>query len=112
MMKYLSNLDWWKQLSANVGGVLAALLACLSILNVHYDWLNADSINAVVAFIVAIGTLFVGSFATIVNTYLTNRSKQKAVSVVDDYKAQLQAMEQEELEKFKANLEKVQSQSK
>lgn len=110
MMKYLLNTDWWKQFATNFCGFLGVLMGALAILNIHYKWLTADSINAFGDIIVAFGTLFVGSFGIFVNTYMTNRSKQKAVAVAEDYTAQLKAAEQEELEKFKANLEKLQTQ--
>ena len=77
-MNFLNDLDWWKHLATNVGGVLTAILGFLSILNLHFDWFSPGSIDAFTAIIVAIGTLFVGSFSTIVNTYLTKHSKEKA----------------------------------
>lgn len=110
MMKYLSDINWWKQLSLNVGGVLTACLAFLSILNIQYHWLTASSINAFVTLIIAIGTLFVGSFATLVNTYLTKGSKEKAKQVADDYTAQQLAQEQAEIDKVKAALAQLQAQ--
>ncbi|MCF7615604.1 MULTISPECIES: hypothetical protein [Bacillus] len=85
MMKYLSDIEWWKHLATNVGGVLTAILGFLSILNLHFDWFSPGSIDAFTAIIIAIGTLFVGSFSTIVNTYLTKHSKEKAKQVADKY---------------------------
>lgn len=90
-MKYLNDLNWWKQLAINIGGVLSSILSFLSVLNIHYNWLTSDSINAFTSFIVALGTLFVGSFATIVNTYLTEHSKKKAKQVAADYEEQKKA---------------------
>jgi hypothetical protein len=101
MMKYLNDLNWWKQLAINVGGVLSSVLAFLSILNIHYKWLTAGSINAVVDIIVAFGTLFVGSFATIVNTYVTEYSKKKAKQVAADYEEQKKAEAAAKLEEAK-----------
>lgn len=109
MMKYLSNMNWWKQFALNVGGVLTAFLAFLSILNIQYHWLTASSINAVVTLIVAIGTLFVGSLATVINTYLTKNSKEKAKQVAEDYAAQQLSEQQAEIDKVKAALVQLQS---
>jgi hypothetical protein len=100
-MKYLNDLNWWKQLAINVGGVLTSILGFLSILNIHYKWLTADSINAFTSFIVALGTLFVGSFATIVNTYVTEHSKKKAKLVAADYEEQKKAEAAAKLEEAK-----------
>lgn len=105
MMKYLNDLNWWKQLAINVGGVLTSILSFLSILNIHYNWLTADSINAFTSFIVALGTLFVGSFATIVNTYVTEHSKKKAKQVTEDYKEQKKAEAAAKLEEAKRLVE-------
>jgi Na+/phosphate symporter len=105
MMKYLDDLNWWKHLAINVGGVLTSILGFLSILNIHYKWLTADSINAFVAIIVAFGTLFVGSFATIVNTYVTERSKKKAKQVAADYEEQKKAEAAAKLEEAKKLVE-------
>jgi uncharacterized membrane protein (DUF106 family) len=104
-MKYLNDLNWWKQLAINVGGVLSSVLAFLSILNIHYKWLTAGSINAVVDIIVAFGTLFVGSFATIVNTYVTEYSKKKAKQVAADYEEQKKAEAAAKLEEAKKLVE-------
>ncbi len=111
MMKYLLDPDWWKQFGVLLGGFLVSIWTFLATLNIHFEWFTDKSINAFIAVISAFGALFMGSLATIANTFLTNRSKKKAAQVVDDYKAQLEAAEQVELEKFKANLEKVQAQS-
>lgn len=102
MMKYLSDSDWWKQFSTNLGGVLTALMGALAILNIHYKWLTANSINAYVTVVMAVGTLFVGSFATIVNTYLTKRAKEKATVVAVDYAQEQATSEDAEREKIKA----------
>ncbi|CAI6329555.1 hypothetical protein M1D45_21815 (plasmid) [Bacillus sp. SA116] len=88
-MNFLNDLDWWKHLATNVGGVLTAILGFLSILNLHFDWFSPGSIDAFTAIIVAIGTLFVGSFSTVVNTYLTKRSKEKAKQVAYKYDTEL-----------------------
>jgi uncharacterized membrane protein (DUF106 family) len=109
MMKYLSDISWWKQLALNVGGVLTSILGFLSILNIQYHWLTAGSINTVVTVIIAIGTLFVGSFATIINTYLTDSSKKKATAVAEDYQAQQEAKQQAEIDKIKAALSQLQA---
>jgi len=109
MMNYLSDLNWWKQFALNVGGVLTSVLGFFSILNIQYHWLTANSINAFVTLIVAIGTLFVGSFATLVNTYLTKGSKERAKKVAEDYTAQQLAQEQAEIEKVKAALTQLQA---
>jgi hypothetical protein len=115
MMKYLSDINWWKQFGLNVGGVLTAILGFLSILNIHYRWLNAGSINAFITLILALGVLFVGSFATIINTYLTERSKKKAKQVADDYTTQKlaeeQAVQNAEIEKVKAALAQLQAEN-
>lgn len=105
MIKYLNDLNWWKQLAINVGGVLTSILSFLSILNIHYNWLTADSINAFTSFIVALGTLFVGSFATIVNTYVTEHSKKKAKQVAEDYEEQKKAEAAAKLEEAKRLVE-------
>lgn len=105
MMKYLNDLNWWKQLSINVGGVLSSILAFLSILNIHYKWLTADSINAFVTVIVAFGTLFVGSFAAIVNTYITEHSKKKAKQVAADYEEEKKQEAAAKLEEAKKLVE-------
>ncbi|MEJ9210132.1 hypothetical protein [Bacillus smithii] len=105
MMKYLNDLNWWKQLAINVGGVLTSILSFLSILNIHYNWLTADSINAFTSFIVAFGTLFVGSFATIVNTYVTEHSKKKAKKVAEDYEEQKKQEAAAKLEEAKRLVE-------
>jgi hypothetical protein len=104
-MKNLNDLDWWKHLATNVGGVLTSVLGFFSILNLHYDWFNVGSINAFVAIIVALGTLFVGSFATFVNTYLTNHSKVKAAEVVAKYDADQKAAAAEKLAEAKKIVE-------
>jgi uncharacterized membrane protein (DUF106 family) len=108
-MKYLSDINWWKQLSLNVGGVLTSILGFLGILNIQFHWLTAGSINAVVTVIVALGTLFVGSLATLINTYLTDKSKLKAKQVADDYAAKQEAEQQVEIDKIKAALSQLQS---
>jgi predicted RND superfamily exporter protein len=108
-MKYLSDLNWWKQFALNVGGVLTSILGFLSILNIQFHWLTASSINAVVTVILAFGTLFVGSLATLINTYLTDKSKQKAAAVAEDYQAQQEAAQQAEINKIKAALAQLQS---
>ncbi|WP_025727696.1 hypothetical protein [Heyndrickxia ginsengihumi] len=90
MMKYLSDISWWKQLSLNVLTLLTSLLAALTVAKVHIDWFTSDTINAVAQFIIAFGTFFVGSVAGIINTYITERSKKKAKEVAEKY-AQEQA---------------------
>ncbi|APB37991.1 hypothetical protein [Heyndrickxia coagulans] len=107
IMKYLSDLNWWKQTATLVGGVLTALIAFFGALNVHFQWLTADSVNAFVSLIVAVGTLFVGSFATIVNTYLTKRAKEKATVVAVDYAQEQATSEDAEREKIKAVVAQV-----
>jgi uncharacterized membrane protein (DUF106 family) len=109
MMKYLSDINWWKQLGLNVGGVLTSILGFLSILNIQFHWLTAGSINAVITIIIAFGTLFVGSLATLINTYLTDKSKLKAKQVADDYAAKQEAEQQAEIDKIKAALAQLQS---
>jgi uncharacterized protein involved in cysteine biosynthesis len=109
MMKYLSDLNWWKQLGLNVGGVLTSILAFLGVLNVHYEWFTSNSINAVVAFILALGSLFVGSLATLINTYLTDKSKKKASQVASDYEAEIKAALDAEIEKIKVALAHLQA---
>jgi sugar phosphate permease len=107
MMKYLSDLNWWKQLALNVGGVLTAVLAFLGMLNIHYEWFTDSSINAAMAIIVAFGTLFVGSLATLLNTYLTKRAKEKATQVAVDYAQEQATNEDAERERIKAIVEQV-----
>jgi uncharacterized membrane protein (DUF106 family) len=109
MMKYLSDISWWKQFALNVGGVLTSILGFFSILNIQFHWLTAGSINGVVTVILALGTLFVGSIATLVNTYLTDKSKLKAKQVADDYAAQQEAAQQAEINKIKTALSQLQS---
>jgi hypothetical protein len=109
IMKYLSDINWWKQFALNVGGVLTSILGFLSILNIQFHWLTAGSINGVVTVIIAFGTLFVGSLATLINTYLTDNSKKKAATVVEDYQAQQEAEQQAEINKIKAALAQLQS---
>ncbi|MEK5340505.1 hypothetical protein NSQ19_12470 [Weizmannia sp. FSL W8-1119] len=105
-MKYLSDLSWWKQTATLVGGVLTALIAFFGALNVHFQWLTADSVNAFVSLIVAIGALFAGSIATILNTYLTNKKKEEATQVAISY-AQNPTTEDAERERIKAIVEQV-----
>ncbi|MGG3383091.1 hypothetical protein [Heyndrickxia faecalis] len=105
-MKYLSDLSWWKQTATLVGGVLTALIAFFGALNVHFQWLTADSVNAFVSLIVAIGALFAGSIATILNTYLTNKKKEEATQVAISY-AQNPTTEDAEGERIKAIVEQV-----
>jgi len=106
-MKYLSDLNWWKQTATLVGGVLTALIAFFGALNVHFQWLTADSVNAFVSLIVAIGALFVGSIATILNTYLTNKKKEQATQVAISYAQDTAAKEDAEYEKIKAVVAQV-----
>jgi hypothetical protein len=108
-MKYLSDSNWWKQFALNVGGVLTSILGFLGILNIQFHWLNAGSINAVVTVIVAFGTLFVGSLATLINTYLTDNSKKKAQQVADDYAAKQEAAQQAEIDKIKIAISQLQA---
>jgi acyl-CoA synthetase (AMP-forming)/AMP-acid ligase II len=109
MMRYLSDINWWKQFGLNVGGVLTSILGFLSILNIQFHWLTAGSINGIVMVILAFGTLFVGSLATLINTYLTDNSKKKAAAVAEDYQAQQEAEQQAEIDKIKAILAQLQS---
>lgn len=109
MLKYLSDINWWKQFALNVGGVLTSILGFLSILNIQFHWLTAGSVNAVVTVIIAFGALFVGSLATLINTYLTDKSKQKAAAVAEDYQAQQEAAQQAEIDKIKVALAQLQA---
>ncbi len=106
-MKYLSDLNWWKQTATLVGGVLTALIAFFGTLNVHFQWLTSDSVNAFVSLIVAVGALFVGSIATILNTYLTNKKKEQATTVAISYAQDAAAKEDAEYEKIKSVVEQV-----
>lgn len=106
-MKYLSDLNWWKQTATLVGGVLTALIAFFGALNVHFQWLTADSVNAFVSLIVAIGALFAGSIATILNTYLTNKKKEQATTVAISYAQDAAAKEDAEYEKIKSVVAQV-----
>ena len=107
IMKYLSDLNWWKQTATLVGGVLTALIAFFGALNVHFQWLTADSVNAFVSLIVAVGALFVGSIATILNTYLTKKKKEQATQVAISYAQDTAAKEDAEYEKIKAVVAQV-----
>lgn len=107
IMKYLSDLNWWKQTATLVGGVLTALIAFFGALNVHFQWLTANSVNAFVSLIVAIGALFVGSIATILNTYLTNKKKEQATTVAISYAQDAAAKEDAEYEKIKSVVAQV-----
>lgn len=107
IMKYLSDLNWWKQTATLVGGVLTALIAFFGALNVHFQWLTADSVNAFVSLIVAFGALFVGSIATILNTYLTNKKKEQATTVAISYAQDAATTEDAEYEKIKAVVAQV-----
>jgi hypothetical protein len=109
MMKYLSDINWWKQFALNVGGVLTSILGFLSILNIQFHWLTVGSINAVVTVIIAFGTLFVGSLATLINTYLTDKSKQKAAAFAEDYQAKQEAVQKAEIDKIKVALAQLQT---
>jgi uncharacterized membrane protein (DUF106 family) len=116
MMKYLSNLNSWQQISLKVMGLLTQVLGLLSILDIHYKWLTASSINAFGAIIVAFGSFFVGTLAILINTYLTDRSKQKAKAVADEYTAKQKAEEEAakqaelaELTSLKAKLDELQA---
>jgi len=106
-MKYLSDLNWWKQTATLVGGVLTALIAFFGALNVHFQWLTADSVNAFVSLIVAVGSLFVGSLATWLNTYLTRKKKDEATTVAISYAQDAAAKEDAEYEKIKAIVAQV-----
>ncbi|MED4866097.1 hypothetical protein ABET15_04150 [Heyndrickxia faecalis] len=106
-MKYLSDLNWWKQTATLVGGVLTALIAFFGALNVHFQWMTADSVNAFVSLIVAVGALFVGSIATILNTYLTKKKKEQATQVAISYAQDTATTEDAEREKIKAIVEQV-----
>lgn len=107
IMKYLSDLNWWKQTATLVGGVLTALIAFFGALNVHFQWLTSDSVNAFVSLIVAVGALFVGSIATILNTYLTKKKKEQATQVAISYAQDTATTEDAEREKIKAIVEQV-----
>ncbi|MBX6334370.1 hypothetical protein IRY61_03470 [Candidatus Saccharibacteria bacterium] len=107
IMKYLSDLNWWKQTATLVGGVLTALIAFFGALNVHFQWLTADSVNAFVSLIVAVGALFVGSLATWLNTYLTSKKKDEATTVAISYAQDAAAKEDAEYEKIKAVVAQV-----
>ncbi|MED4840018.1 hypothetical protein P9695_06680 [Weizmannia sp. CD-2023] len=106
-MKYLSDLSWWKQTATLVGGVLTALIAFFATLNIHYKWLTADSVNAFVTLIVAVGSLFVGSIATWLNTYLTSKKKDEATTVAISYAQDAATTEDAEYEKIKAVVAQV-----
>ncbi|MED1205858.1 hypothetical protein [Heyndrickxia acidicola] len=109
MMKYLSDTNWWKQTSLKVGGFLTSVLGALSLLNIHFEWLTANSINAVVSIIGAFGVFFVGCLATLINTYLTDRSKQEAKAIADDYVSKQLAAEQAEIDKIKEAVAQIQA---
>lgn len=116
-MKYLSDLNWWKQLALNVGGVLTAVISFLSVLNIHYKFLTVGSVNSFVDIIIAVGTLVVGSLASLFNTYLTKSSKDQAIQIANETQAQAiaeeaakQAQAQAELDELKKKIELIEAQ--
>ncbi|MED1201931.1 hypothetical protein [Heyndrickxia acidicola] len=91
MMKYLSNLNWWKQLSLNALTLLTALLAALTTAHIHVNWFTSDTVNVIAQFIIAFGIFFVGSCAGLINTYLTIKSKEKAAKVAEQHQKEQEA---------------------
>jgi hypothetical protein len=101
MMKYLSDLNWWKQLSLNALTLLTALLAALTTAHIHVNWFTSDTVNAVAQFVIAFGTFFVGSCAGLINTYLTKKSKVKAAKVAEQHQKEQAAAEAAKVETAK-----------
>jgi hypothetical protein len=51
----------------------------------------SSTVNAIAQFVIAIGTFFVGSVAGIINTFMTDKSKEKAAKVAEQHKKEQEA---------------------
>lgn len=66
-----------KDLSILLVGFLPATMGFLATLNIKFEWLTTESIDAFGAFFVAAGMLVLGFYATLKNTYVIKNKGDK-----------------------------------
>lgn len=85
-----------KQWATQLTGLLMAIYGFLMTLNLHFDWLTVDSINAFVAVVIA-AVVFGGTvYAVFKNTFLFKNGKRQAELIE---KGKLYEEEQTEIRK-------------
>lgn len=63
-----------KDISILIVGFLSATMGFLATLNIKFEWLTTESINAFGAFFVAAGMLVAGLYAVWKNTYVSKNA--------------------------------------
>lgn len=69
--------DKAKEISILVVGFLSAVMGFLATLNIKFEWLTEQSINAFGAVIVSGVVLFGGAYGVWKNTYVTKKAQAK-----------------------------------
>lgn len=69
--------DKIKGLAILLSGWLFAVMAFLATINIKYEWLTGESINAFVAFFVATVMLIVTAYAIWKNTFVSKKAQKQ-----------------------------------
>ncbi|EAF7295927.1 hypothetical protein AV720_14525 [Listeria monocytogenes] len=75
-----------KQWAIQLTGLLMAIYTLFTSLNLHFEWLTVDSINAIVAVIAALVAFSGTLYATFKNTFLFQKGKEQAELIEEGLK--------------------------